>query len=95
MKITKKEVEHVARLARLELTDEEKERFTRELNSILTYIDKLNELKTDDVEPTSHVIPIVNVFREDEVRPSHLREKVLANAPEEEEAFFKVPRILE
>ncbi len=95
MKITKKEVEHVARLARLELTEEEKERFTRELNSILTYIDKLNELKTDDVEPTSHVIPIVNVFREDEVRPSHLREKVLANAPEEEETFFKVPRILE
>lgn len=95
MKITKREVEHVARLARLELTDEEKERFTRELNSILTYIDKLNELKTDEVEPTSHVIPIVNVFREDEVRPSHLREKVLANAPEEEEAFFKVPRILE
>ncbi|MBI5166177.1 MAG: Asp-tRNA(Asn)/Glu-tRNA(Gln) amidotransferase subunit GatC [candidate division NC10 bacterium] len=95
MKITKREVEHVARLARLELTEEEKERFTRELNSILTYFDKLNELNTEDVEPTSHVIPIVNVFREDEVRPSYPREEVLSNAPEEEEAFFKVPRILE
>ena len=67
----------------------------RQLNSILTYIEKLNELDTTDVEPTSHVIPMSNVFRDDEVQPSLDRTKVLHNAPEESHFFFKVPRIIE
>jgi aspartyl-tRNA(Asn)/glutamyl-tRNA(Gln) amidotransferase subunit C len=95
MKITMKEVEHVARLARLELTDEEKERMRAQLDSILTYIDKLNELDTSAVEPTSHVLPMMNVFRDDEVRPSLSQEETLANAPDRQDLFFRVPRILE
>lgn len=94
-KITIQEVEHVARLARLELTAEEKERMRAQLDSILSYIDKLNELDTSAVEPTSHVIPMVNVMREDEVRPSLPQEEALANAPDREGEFFKVPRIIE
>jgi aspartyl-tRNA(Asn)/glutamyl-tRNA(Gln) amidotransferase subunit C len=95
MKITMKEVEHVARLARLELTGEEKERMRAQLDSILTYIDKLNELDTSAVEPTSHVLPMMNVFRDDEVRPSLSQEETLANAPDRQDLFFRVPRILE
>jgi len=95
MKITMKEVEHVARLARLELTDDEKERMRAQLDSILSYIDKLNELDTSAVEPTSHVLPMMNVFRDDEVRPSLSQEEALANAPDRQDLFFRVPRILE
>ena len=95
MKITIKEVEHVARLARLELTKEEKEQMRAQLDSILSYIEKLNELDTSAVEPTSHVLPMKNVFREDEVRPSLSQEEALANAPERQDLFFRVPRILE
>ena len=93
--ITREDVEHVAELARIELTAEEKETFIVQLNDILTYIDKLNELDTMGVEPTSHVIPMSNVFREDEVKPSLDRPHVLQNAPEESHFFFKVPRIIE
>jgi aspartyl-tRNA(Asn)/glutamyl-tRNA(Gln) amidotransferase subunit C len=93
--ITREDVEHVAELARLELTAAEKEQFIAQLNNILTYIEKLNELDTTDVEPTSHVIPMSNVFRDDEVRPSLDRAKVLHNAPQESHFFFKVPRIIE
>jgi aspartyl-tRNA(Asn)/glutamyl-tRNA(Gln) amidotransferase subunit C len=93
--ITRQDVEHVAELARLELTPEEKERFIAQLNDILTYIDKLNELDTTQVEPTSHVIPVSNVYRDDEVRPSLDRELVLQNAPDASHFFFKVPRIIE
>lgn len=95
MKITMQEVEHVARLARLELTPEEKERMLAQLDSILSYIDTLNELDTTAVEPTSHVLPMTNVFREDEVTPSLSQEAVLANAPDRSDLFFRVPRILE
>jgi aspartyl-tRNA(Asn)/glutamyl-tRNA(Gln) amidotransferase subunit C len=93
--IAREDVEHVAELARLELTSAEKEQFIAQLNSILTYIEKLNELDTRDVEPTSHVLPMSNVFRDDEVRPSMDRTEVLRNAPEESHFFFKVPRIIE
>ncbi len=93
--IARQEVEHVAELARLELTPEEKERFSAQLNEILTYVDKLNELDTAQVEPTSHVIPMANVWRDDEVRPSLDRELVLQNAPDASHFFFKVPRIIE
>jgi aspartyl-tRNA(Asn)/glutamyl-tRNA(Gln) amidotransferase subunit C len=93
--IAREDVEHVAELARLDLTTAEKEQFIAQLNSILTYIEKLNELDTRDVEPTSHVLPMSNVFRDDEVRPSMDRAEVLRNAPEESHFFFKVPRIIE
>ncbi|EPY05037.1 glutamyl-tRNA amidotransferase [Paenibacillus sp. E194] len=95
MSIHVQDVEHVAKLARLDLSNEEKERYTEQLNAILKYAEKLNELNTDDVTPTTHVLPIRNVMREDEARPSLPIEKVMANAPEEEEGQFKVPAVLE
>lgn len=94
-KITHKEVEHVARLARLDLSDAEKERMRSQLDAILTYIDKLRRLDTDGVEPTSHAIPMVNVMREDAIRPCFPTEAMLANAPEREGDFIRVPRIIE
>jgi aspartyl-tRNA(Asn)/glutamyl-tRNA(Gln) amidotransferase subunit C len=95
MSITIKEVEHVANLARLELSEAEKEQFAGQLNAILKYAEKLNQLDTDGVEPTSHVLPLANVMRADEVKPSWPIEKVLLNAPEEEDGQFKVPAVLE
>jgi aspartyl-tRNA(Asn)/glutamyl-tRNA(Gln) amidotransferase subunit C len=95
MKIGVKDVEYVARLARLTVSDEEKSEFAVQLNDILTYMDKLNELNTKDVEATSHVVPVKNVLRSDEVRQSLPREPSLGNAPEREKDFYKVPRIIE
>ncbi|GAB7058056.1 hypothetical protein JCM16163A_48050 [Paenibacillus sp. YK5] len=95
MSITIKDVEHVAALARLELGDQEKERFTEQLNAILKYAEQLNQLDTDGVEPTSHAMPLVNVMREDVVKPSLPIEKVLLNAPDEEDGQIKVPAVLE
>jgi aspartyl-tRNA(Asn)/glutamyl-tRNA(Gln) amidotransferase subunit C len=93
--IAREDVEHVAELARLELTSAEKAQFIAQLNDILTYFEKLDELDTSDVEPTSHVIPMANVWRDDEARPSLERPTVLQNAPEASHFFFKVPRIIE
>jgi len=95
MKITKEQVEHVAKLARLAITEEETERYSQQLSNILTYIEKLKELDTSKVEPTSHVLPMKNIFREDEVEPSLPREEVLKNAPDRTEEFFRVPKIIE
>ncbi|WP_028563306.1 Asp-tRNA(Asn)/Glu-tRNA(Gln) amidotransferase subunit GatC [Paenibacillus pinihumi] len=95
MSITIKDVEHVAALARLELSEEEKEQFTGQLNAILKYAEKLGELDTDNVEPTSHVQPITNVMREDVSRPSTGVEKAMRNAPDEEDGQFRVPAVLE
>ena len=88
-------VEHLARLARLDLSEAEKERIRSQLDAILTYIDKLRQLDTEGVEPTSHAIPMVNVMREDEVRPCLPAGEMLANAPEREREFFRVPKIIE
>lgn len=93
--ITQKQVEHVAALARLKLTDEEKKQFTEQLNKILQFAEKLNELDTENVPPTSHVLPIQNVMREDKVRPSLDREKALLNAPDQRDGMFKVPAVFE
>lgn len=95
MSITKKEVEHVANLARLELSEAEKEQFAGQLNAILKYAEKLNGLDTTGIEPTSHVLPLANVMREDTIKPSWPIEKVLLNAPEAEDDQFKVPAVLE
>ncbi|KKM09567.1 glutamyl-tRNA amidotransferase [Clostridiales bacterium PH28_bin88] len=94
MTISKKDVEHVALLARLELSEEEKEAYTQQLNSILGYMEKMNALDTTDVEPTAHVLAIHNVFRDDVDRPSIPREEALKNAPDQREGQFKVPRIV-
>jgi aspartyl-tRNA(Asn)/glutamyl-tRNA(Gln) amidotransferase subunit C len=95
MDISRQEVEHVARLARLELTGDEKLTFTRQLSSILTYMDQLKTVDTTGVEPTATVLPVTNVFREDEVQPSLSQEQAVANAPDQSGGFFRVPRILE
>lgn len=94
MKISARDVEYVAKLARLDLSDEEKNEFAVQLNDILVYMDKLNELDTKEVEPTSHVIPVMNVFRSDEVLESLPRESSLGSAPEAEKGFYKVPKII-
>ena len=95
MRLSREEVEHVALLARLDLTEEEKTRYTEELNQILAHFEKLNELDTAETPPTSHVMPMTNVFRADEVRPSLPVEEVLANAPDAAEDSFRVPRVVE
>lgn len=95
MKLTREEVDHVARLARLHFSEEEAERFREQLSAILTYVEKLGELDTTGVEPTSHVLPIRNVFREDAVLPSLPREEALVNAPDRTEEFYRVPKIIE
>jgi len=91
----KMDIEKVARLARLELTEEEKVTFGNQLEQILNYMEQLNGLDTTGVEPTSHAIPISNVFKEDEVNPSFPQKEVLAIAPDEEDGHFKVPKIIE
>lgn len=95
MSISIQDVEHVANLARLELSDAEKEQFTKQLNAILRYAEQLNGLDTDGIEPTSHAMPLANVMREDKARPSWPQEQVLKNAPDEEDGQFKVPAVLE
>lgn len=95
MKITRKEVEHVAHLARLEIKEEDKEQFTEQLSAILTYVEKLNELDTKEVEPTSHVLPIENVFKEDVAGESISTDRALENSPEKEQNHFKVPKIVD
>jgi aspartyl-tRNA(Asn)/glutamyl-tRNA(Gln) amidotransferase subunit C len=89
------EVEHVARLARLDLGPEEKERMRSQLDAILGYVEQLRRVDTAGVAPTAHVLPLTNVMRDDEVRPSYPTEAMLANAPAAEDGQFRVPRILE
>ena len=95
MEITAEQVEYVARLSRIAVTDEEKETFTQELAGILAYIEKLNELDTEGVEPLCYASGFVNVFRKDEVGESLPREEALANAPEQTQGHYRVPKILE
>jgi aspartyl-tRNA(Asn)/glutamyl-tRNA(Gln) amidotransferase subunit C len=93
--ISREDVEHVARLARLALTPDELERMRTQLNAILVHIDALRAVDTDGVEPTSHAVPVVNVMREDEPRPPWPAEVMLQNAPDRAGAFVRVPRIIE
>lgn len=92
--ISKQDVEHVALLGRLELSEEEKELYTQQLNKILDAARALQELNTDNVPPTAHVLPIQNVFREDRIGNHLDSEKALVNAPDRDENFFKVPKIV-
>jgi len=95
VRISKEEIEHIASLARLSLTEKEKELFGSQISSILDYVEKLNELDTRNVEPTSHVLPLSNVIRDDIPGPSIPREDALMNAPDHTEKFFRVPKIIE
>ena len=94
-RITREEVTHVARLARLELSAAELDRMGQELDGILSYIDKLRALDTEGVEPTSHAVPLVNVMRDDEPAPSLPPGEMLANAPDPAGGLFRVPKIIE
>jgi len=95
MAITRKEVEYVARLARLRLTEEEKERLTSQLGAIVGYVEKLNELDTTNVEPTAHVLPLKNVTRPDKACPTIDHDTILRLAPKSEDGFVKVPQVIE
>jgi aspartyl-tRNA(Asn)/glutamyl-tRNA(Gln) amidotransferase subunit C len=93
--IDRKDVEHVARLTRLALTEAELERMREQLNSILAHLDTLRAVDTTGVEPTSHAVDVVNVMREDEVEPCLPQDAVLGNAPDRSGELFRVPRIIE
>lgn len=92
--ISREEVEHVAWLARIELSEEEKHLFTEQFNQILDFFKKIDEVDTEGVPPTYHVLDLVNVYRKDEVGPSLAAEEALKNAPKREKGFFKAPRIV-
>ena len=94
-KISEEQVRTVAKLSRLDLTNEEVLEFTGQLSAILEYTEKMNELNTDDVEPLAHCLPISNCFREDSVKESLGTEKALRNAPQRDGEYFKVPKILD
>jgi aspartyl-tRNA(Asn)/glutamyl-tRNA(Gln) amidotransferase subunit C len=95
LKLSTSDVEYVAKLARLEITEAEKQKFTAQLNDILLYIDQLNELDTTGVAPMSHAIAVTNAFREDRVVESLGTQKALANAPDARGDFFRVPKVIE
>lgn len=95
MRLTRENIESVAYLSRLELSDEEKDKFTDHINRLLDNFEKLQELDTSDVEPTSHVIPVANIFRKDESRPSLPPDEVVANGPQVADNCFVVPRVVE
>jgi len=94
MAVTLKDVEHIAKLARLEFTAGEKETFTHQLNAILAYVEQLNKLDTSAVEPLSHVIELEDALRADEIKPGLTQQDALANAPSKSETFFKVPKVI-
>lgn len=91
--ITVKDVEHVAKLARLELTEEEKIKFANQLGDVLKYVEQMNEVDTSSIEPMAHAIDFVNVMREDKVLYEQTKAELMKNAPNEEDGFFKVPKI--
>lgn len=95
MSITRQDIDHVAKLARLALTEEERQLFTGQMGAILAYVETLNELNTDDVQPTSHAVPMQNAFRPDVVAPSIGHDRALANAPDTNETYFRVPPVIE
>ena len=95
MKITDETIEYVGKLAKLHLTDEQKDKAKQDLESILTYMDRMNELDTDSYEPMSHVFPIHNVFREDVVVNGDQRDELLENAPKKKDGCFLVPKTVE
>lgn len=94
MKVEKQDTAYIADLAKLTLTENELDKMTSDLNEILGYVEKLNEIDTTAVEPLSHPIGMTNVFREDVLQPSTPQEEAVANAPVKDEAFFKAPKVI-
>lgn len=94
MSVTKKDIEKIAELAKLKLSEQESEDFTPQMNEILIYVEKLNELDTENVKPLSHPIEQTNVFREDKLKPSVSTEEALKNAPAKDVQHFKVPKVI-
>ncbi len=92
--VSKKEIEHIAWLAHVTLSEEEKTLFTEQFNEILGYFQKINEANTEDVPPTYHILELINVQRKDTVTPSLPADEALKNAPKKEERFYKAPRII-
>ncbi len=95
MKITREEVEHVARLSRLALDEAEIEALTGQMDTLLGYVEKLDQLDTEGIVPTAHAVPMENAFRPDDVKPSIGLERALQNAPHSEEGCFVVPKVIE
>ncbi len=93
-KITRADVEHIAKLARLKMSPEELQRYQSDLSAILGYMDQLNELNTENVEPTAHPLPVHTVLRKDEVSSSYEPDQALRNAPKRDGSFFAVPKVL-
>jgi len=91
--ISTEDVKHVAKLARLELTEEEINKYSKQLGDILKYVEQMNEVDTTGIEPMPHAIPVYNVMREDVVKYEQTKEELMANAPFEENGFFRVPKI--
>ena len=89
------EIDRIAELARISLKDEEKKKLQTDLEAILNYIENLRSLKTEGVEPTSHVLDVENVYREDKVEPCEVRDEVLDHAPKKEDFLFKVPKVID
>ena len=94
-KIDRRQVKKVAKLSRLDLSEQQVTEFAGQLNAIVEYVEKLNELDTEGIEPLAHCLPVYNRFRTDEIKESLGTEKTLANAPQQDGKFFKVPKILE
>ncbi|HJF85156.1 Asp-tRNA(Asn)/Glu-tRNA(Gln) amidotransferase subunit GatC [Megamonas hypermegale] len=95
MKVTREDVENVALLSRLSIDEKDMDKNIQELSDFLEYVDRLQQVDTENVMPTAHVLPIQNVFREDVVKPSLDRDLALSNAPESEDGYFRVPKIIE
>ncbi|HHT9108917.1 MAG TPA: Asp-tRNA(Asn)/Glu-tRNA(Gln) amidotransferase subunit GatC [Candidatus Wunengus sp. YC63] len=95
MKIDKKTIEYIANLSRIELSNQEKETFVHQLSDILAYIEKLNQLNTQDIKPMAYSINTTNVLRDDKLEPPISREDALVNAPSTMGVFFKVPKVIE
>ena len=95
MKISQDEIKKIAFLSRLEVQEDKMDNVAKELSDILTYVEDLNELDLDGVEPMAHAVPLHNVFREDAVKPSLDHDLALSNAPEREDGYFKVPRVVQ
>ena len=95
MKVTKEDLQNVAVLSRLAIAEDQEEKYLGQLDKILTYMDNLSQVNTENVKPTTYALPMQNVFREDVVKPSLPREEALANAPLQEDGYFKVPKVLE
>lgn len=95
MAIDKEQVQYVANLARLKLSDQEIEKLTVDMAKIIEFADKLSDLNTEGVEPTAHILPMNNVFRKDEVKPSYDRDEIIANAPSKENGCYKIVKVVE